>query len=347
MSFILEALKKAEKEKKSIPENSIFRQEASFDKKKKYKVFALLGLLFLVTFSGILLFWVTFPTNVKKKEPDLKHEAFVRKIEEPKPEKLTPKTDAQEEKKILEIKKPKRKILKPRALAKKSTYTVLPPKKVDEESIKNTEEVSEKKGDVLFVEKLDLEKINILYNQATASFEKGDLETAKNLYYKILSEKPDHIESLNNLGLIYMREGKKEEAISTFGKILNIKSNYAKAYGNLGVIFLLDGKKKLAEEYLRKSIELGGEIDSYLNLANLLRSEKRYEEAENLLIPLIEKKRKEPNLVLLYALIKDEKGEHKEAIKYYRIYLSGAKTKEQKNRVLERLKYLEEIAEAR
>jgi tetratricopeptide (TPR) repeat protein len=105
-----------------------------------------------------------------------------------------------------------------------------------------------------------------------------------------------------------------------------------------------DGQKGLAEEYFRKSIELGKDgIEPSLNLAALLRTEKRYEEASRLLVRFIRTNIKNRSLYLSYALIKDEMGQYEEAIKYYRLYLREGGGTGERNEVVERLKALENV----
>lgn len=191
---------------------------------------------------------------------------------------------------------------------------------------------------------VDQEKINAAYNEAIKETEKGNFTGAKRLYQTILVEQPNHIEALNNLGVIAMKEGSTNEALFYFNKVLQFKKDYGKAYNNIGLLKMKDGQKKLAEEYFRKSIELGKDsIEPSLNLAALLRTEKRYEEASRLLEGFVNTNIKNGSLYLSYALIKDDMGHFEEAIKYYRLYLREGGGTGERNEVLERLKTLENI----
>lgn len=190
----------------------------------------------------------------------------------------------------------------------------------------------------------DHEKINATYNEAIKETEKGNIKSAKRLYQAILTEQPSHVEALNNLGVIAMREGNTDEALFYFNKVLQYKKDYGKAYNNIGLLMMKDGQKGIAEEYFRKSIELGKDgIEPSLNLAALLRTEKRYEEASRLLVRFIGANIKNRSLYLSYALIKDEMGQYEEAIKYYRLYLREGGGTGERNEVVERLKALENV----
>jgi tetratricopeptide (TPR) repeat protein len=196
-------------------------------------------------------------------------------------------------------------------------------------------------GSKALITSVDHEKINIKFNEAVKETEKGNTSGAKRLYQSILTEHPSHIEALNNLGVIVMNEGNTKEALFYFNKVLQYKKDYGKAYNNIGLLMMKDGQKKLAEEYFRKSIELGSGVDPSLNLAALLRTEKRFEEAGRLLEAFINTNTKNRSIYLSYALIKDDMGQYEEAIQYYRLYLRGAGNTGERREVLERLKILE------
>jgi tetratricopeptide (TPR) repeat protein len=194
------------------------------------------------------------------------------------------------------------------------------------------------------ISSVDHEKINAAYNEALKETEKGNTKGAKRLYQAILVEQPNHIEALNNLGVIAMREGNTDEALFFFNKVLQYKKDYGKAYNNIGLLMMKEGRKGLAEEYFRKSIELGKDsIEPSLNLAALLRADKRYEEASRALVGLISANVRNKSLFLSYALIKDEMGQYEEATKYYRLYLREGGGTGERNEVVERIKVLENV----
>lgn len=354
MSFILDALKKAEEERKKLESRVPFPGRRL--EKKRRLLFLIIPLGLLTLALALLLSTGGLDLLAKKKVSPPKEAQLSplpqkvltekEKTEVVKETKKELKEEPKKEKKEFEGKKdvpllkPKRVLSHKTTLAKKT----LPPIPKENKPSPPKEEPKMEEEKVLKLEKVDMEKINALFNEAQEMASRGRFDEAKRIYAQILSEKPDHLEALNNLGLIYLKEGLRKEALSLFGKSLSLKTNYPKAYNNIGVILAQEGENKLAEEYFKKAIELEGGIEPYINLANLLRSEKRQEEAERLLFSLLNKGVKDPNLYLSFALIKDEKGEKREAIKYYRAYLREADSKEQKNRVLERLKYLEGIS---
>jgi len=207
----------------------------------------------------------------------------------------------------------------------------------------SSQQVVPQDGSKVLITSADHEKINDTYNEALKETEKGNVSGAKRLYQSILAEQPGHIEALNNLGVIAIKEGSTKEAHFYFNKVLQYKKDYGKAYNNIGLLMMKDGQKKLAEEYFKKSIELGKDgVEPSLNLAALLRSEKRYEEAGRLLEGFIGANTKNRSLYLSYALIKDDMGQYEEAIRYYKLYLREGGGIGERNEVVERLKTLED-----
>jgi len=209
-------------------------------------------------------------------------------------------------------------------------------------SAAHQQNMAQQNGMNVQIKSIDHEKIALKLDEAIKETEKGNISGAKLLYQSILAEVPSNIEALNNLGVIAMKEGNTKEALFYFNKVLQYNKNYGKAYNNIGLLMLKDGQKRLAEEYFRKSIELEKDgIDPSLNLAALLRTEKRYEEAGRLLEGFIAANIKSRLLYLAYALIKDDVGQYEEAVRYYKLYLREAGDTGERSEVIERIKVIE------
>ena len=197
------------------------------------------------------------------------------------------------------------------------------------------------------VKRMTSERMTTNYNAAISASEQGRPEEARRLYLAVLADQPDNIEALNNLGVLAMREGNNKEAVFYFRKILEYRKDYAKAYNNLGIVMLRDRENKIAEEYFRKAIEVAPQgVEPYLNLAALMRSERRLEEASKLLDPLLRKGQREGQVFLSAALIRDELGRYDDAIRYYRAYLQTTPQNQDRRKVVERLSFLEESQSA-
>ncbi len=182
------------------------------------------------------------------------------------------------------------------------------------------------------------ERINAQYNEALSAMNAGRTREAQKIFLNILARKPDHVESLNNMGVISASQGNKKEALAYFKKILEYRPNYPKAYNNIGLVMMSEGDAQLAEEYFRKAISLEPEgLEPYLNLSALLRGQKKFQEAAKVLDVPIKKNTRDAMLFLSYAVVKDNLGQSEEAIKYYRQYLGLARSSEVRNGVVERL----------
>ncbi len=190
----------------------------------------------------------------------------------------------------------------------------------------------------------DDERIDAQYNEALRAINSGQTGSASRIFNDILARRPNHVESLNNLGVIAASRGNKKEALSYFKRILEYDANYPKAYNNIGLVMMSDGQAQLAEEYFRKAISLDPNgLEPYMNLCAVLRTQGRFEEAEKIMEAPIKKNPKDPLVYLSYAVIKDNLGRTGDAVKYYRQYLGLAKPSDpQRNGVLERLRYLED-----
>lgn len=105
---------------------------------------------------------------------------------------------------------------------------------------------------------------------------------------------------------------------------------------------LQQGDTVKAQDYFRKAINSNREnVESYVNLAAIMRKERRLQEALELLKRPIDGKAKNPPLYLSYAIINDEIGNQEEARKYYALYLQEGGEGGDRNSVIERLKKLE------
>ncbi len=185
--------------------------------------------------------------------------------------------------------------------------------------------------------------LDVQYNEAVRLMNAGQMREAQKAFFAILGKKPDHVEVLNNMGVISASLGNKKEAVAYFKKVLELKPGYSKAYNNMGLIMMSEGDTQLAQEYFQKAISMEPEgLEPYLNLAALLRGQKKFPEAAKALEYPISRNVKDLKLFLSYAVIKDNMGQTSEAIRYYRQYLGLAKPSQARDGVVERLRYLEE-----
>jgi tetratricopeptide (TPR) repeat protein len=109
-------------------------------------------------------------------------------------------------------------------------------------------------------EKAKLEDAIVLYRHALALQREGKLNEAKKLYKKIIRNDPHHVNALNNLGVIYLSQKNFKWAIIRFNDALTIKPGYADAYYNLACLY--SQKKEIARSfhYLKTAVKINPEV---------------------------------------------------------------------------------------
>ncbi len=349
MSVILDALKKAQKERKRATKTLPYNPGKNLQKSRWF-IYIVASLVFCV----LIVFLLLLPESGKPVKPRMMETKVVQTRPSASPSVVPEKPSS-----VIQPVAPfnafaiqqsnKRGVITHygKNHAEQQKKIAEPPRKRESDIKKSSaaesiQNITQQDRAKVLVTSIDHEKITLKFNEAIKETEKGNIFGAKHLYQSILAEQPSNIEALNNLGVIAMKEGNTKEALFYFNKILQYNKNYGKAYNNIGLIMLRDGQKGLAEEYFRKSIELEKDgIDPSLNLAALLRAEKRYEEAGKLLEGFINTNTKNRSLYLSFALIKDDMGQYEEAIKYYRLYLRATGSTSERNEVIERIKTLE------
>ncbi len=135
-----------------------------------------------------------------------------------------------------------------------------------------------------FQHALDLDPTNAaaLTGLAYAYEHSGRIPDAEAAFRKAVALRPDDWDGYNQLGNFLDRHGKYGEAIEALQKAIDLTPDNAQAYFNLGAVYLDIGDAKslpLAEEALKKSIELSPTYPAYANLGNLYAMQQRHAES--------------------------------------------------------------------
>lgn len=96
----------------------------------------------------------------------------------------------------------------------------------------------------------DTKEIN---NQGVIHFLNNDFEKAKNCYFEVLDIAPNNTTTLNNLGLLYIKEKKFKEAESVFMKAYSQTKNAVYSL-NLGHSLVYQNRYDEAEKYYKSSL---------------------------------------------------------------------------------------------
>ncbi|MGD9022664.1 MAG: tetratricopeptide repeat protein [Deltaproteobacteria bacterium] len=100
------------------------------------------------------------------------------------------------------------------------------------------------------------EGANGLYEKARVFQKDGRFEEAKQLYEQTLSLAPDHVNALNNLGVIEIHNKRYTAARASFTKAIQLKPDYVDSHYNLACLYALEGGVSQSLTYLRKAMSL-------------------------------------------------------------------------------------------
>ena len=102
---------------------------------------------------------------------------------------------------------------------------------------------------------------------AVQNHKKNNLRVAENLYNETLKTNPNHVDSLNNLGVVFKKLGELQKAKSCYEKAIEINPSYASAHNNLGIVFQKLGELQKAKSCFEKTIEINpNHVDAHNNL---------------------------------------------------------------------------------
>jgi eukaryotic-like serine/threonine-protein kinase len=110
----------------------------------------------------------------------------------------------------------------------------------------------------------------------------GRTVDAEKAFQQAVALRPEDWTGHNKLGAFYDRHGKYPQAISEYQEALKLTPDNSEVYSNLGSAYVDEGSAKsmpLAEQALRKSIELSPGYPAYANLGMLFMQERRYADA--------------------------------------------------------------------
>ena len=105
------------------------------------------------------------------------------------------------------------------------------------------------------------------YKLATQNFKNNNFQLAEKIYKEILQTKPNHLESLCYLGLLYIQSKKFNLAKTLFLKASEINPNNPSINNNLGSILFNLGDYQNAIKFYEKAINFQPNFeDAYFNL---------------------------------------------------------------------------------
>ncbi len=104
--------------------------------------------------------------------------------------------------------------------------------------------------------KPESEKAMTLYSRALALQKQGRLQDAKRFYEAALKRSPQLASALNNLGAIYISEKNYAAARRVLDKAIRIKSGFVDPYYNLACLYSLQNDVSQSLSYLKKAVSV-------------------------------------------------------------------------------------------
>ncbi len=126
-----------------------------------------------------------------------------------------------------------------------------------------------------------------LFGLATTYHRLGQLDAARSYYSKLLSIDPKHRDGLNNF-LVLLADEAPQEALAQMEELSKRNPNFSPIQAQMAVIYQRLGNTEMATEKMFKAVAMSPENLVYrYNLAIMLDSQKKYDEAERLYKQLV------------------------------------------------------------
>ena len=118
------------------------------------------------------------------------------------------------------------------------------------------------------------------FNKAIEYHKIKKIYLAKELYSEVIKKDPNHINALNNLGIIFFSLKKFDDAIKVFQKAITVNFNFISAHNNLGLVCSELGNFQKAIDSYEKAIKINpNDIYAYIFKAHIFSEQGKFEEA--------------------------------------------------------------------
>ena len=119
-----------------------------------------------------------------------------------------------------------------------------------------------------------------LFSAALEHHQNGRLAEADEIYRRILATEPNHVGSLNFLGVIEHQRGRHENAIELIGKAIRLNDQVPDCYNNIGEALRATGRLGEAIRHLNRAIALDPSFaEAHNNLGSALAAQRELEPA--------------------------------------------------------------------
>lgn len=112
-----------------------------------------------------------------------------------------------------------------------------------------------------------------LYEKAGSFQRSGQWQQARAMYERALGQDPGHVGALNNMGVLYIRDQNYPAARKAFSEAIRLEPGYVDAYYNLSCVYALEGRLSESLVHLNKAASLDPSVKDWArqdsDLANL------------------------------------------------------------------------------
>ena len=168
---------------------------------------------------------------------------------------------------------------------------------------------------------MDAEKNSIIVKIFTLALQnqnKNELKVALQQYNEVLTIDPDHVKTLNNIGIIFFQLKEYQKAITYFDKTIKIDPNYLDPKKNLGVTFNAIGEYTKAAEIFEILIRNEpNDSKSHYNLGIIYQDSRELQKGINCYEKAIELDPNNVNAHNNLGSIFQTLGEHQKAKDYF------------------------------
>jgi tetratricopeptide (TPR) repeat protein len=132
-------------------------------------------------------------------------------------------------------------------------------------------------------EKLKVADVQALFARAVAKQAEGKLGEARELYAVVISNSPGHVQAKNNLGVIYMNQKNYKAAEKLFKEVLAMKPKYVDAHYNLACLYAQKKEYARSIHFLKAAIGINPEVRNWAKNDNDLKELSKYPDFNNLM----------------------------------------------------------------
>ncbi len=103
-----------------------------------------------------------------------------------------------------------------------------------------------------------------LCDEAATASRKGEFSRARALYEKALKLAPENVEIVNNLGVVYLAEKKREDALLLFRRAILLKQDYVDPYYNMACLYAQKNDIDQSLWYLKIAISMDRDVVNWV-----------------------------------------------------------------------------------